>query len=123
MSKEDETGAAEAEGGAEVPEAGERDFTDPRAPSQVEAEAGARDGAEDPDPALRAADAASARAYAKDGILGAPGSEVPGKPGKPSQPEGVRPASQAEAEADVRPVPAEADPAGGEPPAEKDGAS
>ena len=46
MSKEDETGAAEAEGGAEVPEAGERDFTDPRAPSQVEAEAGARDGAD-----------------------------------------------------------------------------
>jgi hypothetical protein len=54
--------------------------------------------------------------------MGAPGSEVPGNPGKPVQGEGIRPASQADAEAEVRPVPAESDPAGGEPPAEKAGA-
>lgn len=51
--------------------------TDPRPPSQIEAEEGARDGTGPYDPAPRAAEAASAKAYAKDGIWGAPGSEVP----------------------------------------------
>jgi hypothetical protein len=73
---------------------------DPRPPSQVEAEEGARDGGGEADPRLRARDVASARAYAKDGIMGAPGSELgwEGDPPEPYPVTGVRPPSQIEAE-------------------------
>lgn len=76
--------------------------TDGRPATQVEAERGARDGIEPPDPALRAQDRARADAYAKDGIRGAPGSEVPRTDSPAEQPEGVRPESQVLAEAPVR---------------------
>lgn len=73
---------------------------DPRPPSQIEAEEGARDGIEPPDPRLRAADIASARQYAAAGVMGAPGSEA--DPGgdlpEPYPAAGVRTPSQAEAE-------------------------
>lgn len=93
--------AAQAgEPGQETP----RDW-DPRPATQIEAEEGARD-TDDPgyDPRLRAADIASAQAYAKDGIMGAPGSELGWEGDPPEVPatEGVRPASQIEAE-DARP--------------------
>lgn len=51
-------------------------FADGRPPSQAEAEEGAREGTEDPDPRRRAAEIASSRAYAEAGIHGAPGSEA-----------------------------------------------
>jgi hypothetical protein len=92
----EETTAGTEETGPEAPA-----VTDPRPATQIEAEEGARDGVEPFDASLRAGDIASAQAYAEDGIVGAPGSEVPydGDPPAVSQPEGVRPASQAEAEA------------------------
>lgn len=74
---------------------------DPRPPSQIEAEEGARDAVEDPDPRLRAPDIASARQYAGAGIMGAPGSEA--DPGgeheiEPYPVQHVRTPAQAEAE-------------------------
>jgi len=54
----------------------ERDPADPRPLSQIIAEQGAVRGAADP--GLRDPDRKSADAYLRDGVWGAPGSEVPG---------------------------------------------
>lgn len=79
-----------------------RGGVDPRPPSQIEAEEGAREGLEEADPRLRATEIASARAYAEHGIYGAPGSEA--DPGgdlpEPYPYTGVRPPSQVAAEDD-----------------------
>lgn len=53
-----------------------------RPASQVEAERGARDSIPPADPELRAAERASAADYARKGIIGAPGSEVPAAPAR-----------------------------------------
>lgn len=73
-----------------------QDPSDPRPLSQIQAEHGARDGLE-AGPNLRGPERASADRYAAVGIMGAPGSEVP-EGGEAITAEGVRPASQVEAE-------------------------
>lgn len=101
-----------AEGLAEQPTPGHPSKLDPRPATQIEAEAeGAEERAEAADEArqrsaqVRSAERESAEAYAEAGILGAPGSEVPdlydGDEAQYPAAEGVRPASQVEAEAGV----------------------
>ena len=83
-------------------EAEAQNVTDPRPPSQIVAEHGAREGAGAADGSLRAGERESAEAYRKDGVWGAPGSEVPEGGEVLPAPEGVRPESQRLAEAEVR---------------------
>ena len=86
---------------------------DPRPQSQIEAEEGAREGLEE-GPNLRGPARASADRYREDGIYGAPGSEVP-EGGEAQAAEGVRPASQVEAEDEYGPAHEDVPVAGNDP--------